>query len=148
MYDDELRGLGKVIIAFAWLEVALEGLLQAAGLPEGERWKPSDGAGRKLRCLRDALWDHEDKDLVRDVWAWAEHASAAIKERNATVKALMLYGDPEVYPGVRTFIGGEFVRVDPVYLEDLTARINDVAGSVGPLGERIAGERGLAEEEE
>ena len=147
MYDDELRGLGKVIIAAAWLEAAIESLLAAADRPAGNGWKSNDGAGRKLRCLRDTVWENADKELVKEVYDWADRAAAVIRERNDTVKALMLYGDPHEYPGLRRFKGGEFVRIEVAYLEDLTTRINDVAGSVGPVGERLSGEAGLAPEE-
>jgi hypothetical protein len=149
-YNNELKLLGMVTVAFSLLETMTESLLKSvAGAEEAEK-KRFQAIGQKLNELEKSakrrLAAHAD--ILATLNDWIADVRKISRARNRAAKSPMFYGYAPMFPGLVAIREG---KAKLVSAEDLTRLIEDLnrAGDAGgKLGGLVASSLGAIIEEE
>ena len=131
-YDDGLRTLGKITVAFGWLDYVTNKMLAELVGPEGSGWRSYWGGTSKLDRLRRAMGKLGEPAETVGLGYWIDQVEALNDERNDVLKRTrFLYSDLPEMPGLLIMKGdGKLPPVDLLSLANLVTRL-DIATQEG-----------------
>lgn len=138
LYGPVLRELGRVTIAYTFLDAITDGLLALLCANGSRKWKSTYPIGQKLDVLKKVGQELTDGPLRSKLAEWIQRARAVTAKRNDAIKSCMAYGDPSKFAGIIKIGGTGAELVDVEELRALVEELNQAAFEACSLHGKIS----------